>query len=406
MLPLEAVTLLGQRATPLEELGEADRLGLVGVDQPPIGTGEPVEPCPDLPLGRVRALRFRIGAGGEALELRQQPVGVGEQPADMCPDGGLQLVAVDLRARAGGLACGHHAVLAGAAVGAPDDVGGRAAGDPVHGQTTGAAGEQAAEQVVVLLVVPERQPRVVRQLRLGAVPEPLVDDRRHGDRDPLLARPHPSAALAGIARLARARPLGFDKIVTVRVSGPGVGRLGQDVVDHRGRPGVPARARVPRPEVQPLEDLADGHPLVGQPAVERPDELRFGLVDLEPPAGAVAAGEVAVAVRRAPADEPAGPRLLELAAAETLAQERALVLGDRALDLQEELVAGIVGDAVVADAAGGRGAPLPEAPGQEAQAACVHWRCRRPRPRGRRYGSCGAAGRSAGAARGRAVPLV
>src|SRR3954447_18031367 len=64
MLPLEAVTLLGQRATPLEEPGEADRLGLVGVDQPPIGTGEPVEPCPDLPLGRVRALRFRTGAGG------------------------------------------------------------------------------------------------------------------------------------------------------------------------------------------------------------------------------------------------------------------------------------------------------------------------------------------------------
>ena len=48
-----------------------------------------------------------------------------------------------------------------------------------------------------------------------------------------------------------------------------------------------------------------------------------------------------------PTDEPAGTRLLELAAAEALAQERALVFGDGALDLKQELVTGIVGDAVV-----------------------------------------------------------
>ena len=38
---------------------------------------------------------------------------------------------------------------------------------------------------------------------------------------------------------------------------------------------------------------------------------------------------------------------LELAAAETLAQQRALLFGNRALDLKQELVAGIVGDGVV-----------------------------------------------------------
>ena len=104
----------------------------------------------------MRVLRVLVGAGGEALELRQQPLGVGEQRADMRPDGGLQLDAVDLRARrAGGLARGHHAVLAGAAIGAPDGAVGRDASDPVHGQATGAAGEQAAQQMVVLLVVPE-----------------------------------------------------------------------------------------------------------------------------------------------------------------------------------------------------------------------------------------------------------
>jgi hypothetical protein len=108
-----------------------------------------------------------------------------------------------------------------------------------------------------------------------------------------------------------------------------------------------ARARVPGPEVQPLEDLADGHPLVDQPAVEQAHEHGFVLVDLEPPAGPVAARDVAVAVGRASTDKPAGTRLLELAAAETLAQQRALVFGNRALDLKQELVAGIVGDGVV-----------------------------------------------------------
>src|SRR3954453_21486683 len=110
---------------------------------------------------------------------------------------------------------------------------------------------------------------------------------------------------------------------------------------------MPARARVRGPEVQPLEDLADGHPSIGQLAVERPDKIRFGLVDLEPSAGTIAAGDVAVAVGCAAADEVAGLRFLQLAAAEDLAQERSLVLGESALNLQEDLVAGIVGDAVV-----------------------------------------------------------
>jgi hypothetical protein len=203
----------------------------------------------------------------------------------------------------------------------------------MHGQATGAAGEQAAQQVVVLLVVPERQLGVARQLRLGAVAQLRLDDRRNRDRDPLLARPDPAAALAGIARLARARLFGLNQIVAVRVSGAGVDRLGQDVVDDRGRPGMPARARVPGPEVEPLEDLADGHPLLDQPAVEQAHERGFILVDLKPPTGPVATRDVAVAIGRPSADEPAGPRLLQLAAAEALAQQGPLVFGDRPLDL-------------------------------------------------------------------------
>jgi hypothetical protein len=133
-LLLEACALLGQRAPSFGEFLKADRLGLIGIDQPPIGAGEPVEPRLDLLLGRVRVLRFPVGTGGNTLKLRQQLLGVGKQRADMRPHGGLQLVAVDLRARASGLACGHHTVLAGAAIGVPDAAGGRDASDPMHGQ--------------------------------------------------------------------------------------------------------------------------------------------------------------------------------------------------------------------------------------------------------------------------------
>ena len=73
------------------------------------------------------------------------------------------------------------------------------------------------------------------------------------------------------------------------------------------------------PEVQPLEDLADGHLRVDEPAVEHAHELGFGRVELKPPTGTIAAGEIAIAIGRTSADEPAGARLLELAAAEALA---------------------------------------------------------------------------------------
>src|SRR5512134_379463 len=56
-LLLEACALLGQRAPSLGEFLKADRLGLIGIDQPPIGAGEPVEPRLDLLLGACCASR-------------------------------------------------------------------------------------------------------------------------------------------------------------------------------------------------------------------------------------------------------------------------------------------------------------------------------------------------------------
>ncbi|MCW2239206.1 hypothetical protein M2351_003836 [Azospirillum canadense] len=47
------------------------------------------------------------------------------------------------------------------------------------------------------------------------------------------------------------------------------------------------------------------------------------------------------------ADELTGSRLLQLAAAKPFAQQGSLIFGDRSLDLQEKLIAGVIGDGVI-----------------------------------------------------------
>jgi hypothetical protein len=128
------------------------------------------------------------------------------------------------------------------------------------------------------------------------------------------------------------------------------------VVDGPGRPGPAAAAREPGTGVQALEDLPQRQPLLGQPAVEHAHGLGLRLVDDELAASAVAARQVAIAVRGARPDELAGASLLQLAAPEPLAQQGALVLGDGTLDLEQQLVARVVGDGAAHERHGATGA--------------------------------------------------
>jgi hypothetical protein len=92
---------------------------------------------------------------------------------------------------------------------------------------------------------------------------------------------------------------------------------------------------VVRPGVQPLEHLADGHPFIDEPAVEHAHQLRLGVIDDKMAGHGIVARHVAIAVRGAATEVMPVTRLLQLAAAETLAQHGALVFGDGALDLQQ-----------------------------------------------------------------------
>src|SRR5687768_5744475 len=86
-----------------------------------------------------------------------------------------------------------------------------------------------------------------------------------------------SWALTGVlaaATSASARPLGRHVVmVAVGVSRAGVGGIGKDVVHHRSRPPTASRTRQPRSGIQALEDLANAHLLLDEPAVEHPNQL-------------------------------------------------------------------------------------------------------------------------------------
>ncbi len=126
---------------------------------------------------------------------------------------------------------------------------------------------------------------------------------------------------------------------------------------HRGRgPGVAARARQPGSSIQALEDLADGRLLIDQPAVEHAHQFGLGLIHDEVPGHGVMPRHVAVSVGGTASEVVAIARPLQLATAEALAEDGALVFGDGALDLEQELVVGVVRDRVLQEQHLGAGA--------------------------------------------------
>jgi hypothetical protein len=261
----------------------------------------------------------------------------------MGPDGPLQRLGPHLAPRAGRRSCAEDAVLAAAGVVTLLRFGGRRpVGTGVHGQPAELAGEQAAQEVIVPGVVAEAEGSVAGELRLRAVPCLLLDDRRHRNGDPLIPGLQLAARAFTTALAPHAGFLRRDILVAVRVGGAGVAWIREDLVHNRGRPGPPAGAREPRAEIQALEDLADGHLLLDKPAVDHAHHCGLALVDHEVPRHALLSRYVAVAVGSFSADVLASTRLLKLAAAEALAQECPLVLRYGALDLQEELVTGVL----------------------------------------------------------------
>src|SRR5262249_23127396 len=100
--------------------------------------------------------------------------------------------------------------------------------------------------------------------------------------------------------------------VAVGVGRAGIERVGEDAVHDGAGPQAPAAARPPRPGGEALEDLAERHPLVDQPAIEHAHHLGLGGVDDEVRPHAGPLGDVARAVGRLAADPLPGPAFWSL----------------------------------------------------------------------------------------------
>ena len=156
LLAFEKQALVGEMASALRQLAQADRLGLVGVQQALVGPHDTIEPSAPLLAGGAVLHRASLRSGREAVELRHQPLRAGQQPGDVLPHGGLDLLGLDVPARASCRTGAEDAVLAMAHVVTPFrltpscDV-----SSAEHGQAAIGACHQAAKHIVMLGVVAE-----------------------------------------------------------------------------------------------------------------------------------------------------------------------------------------------------------------------------------------------------------
>ncbi len=100
LLAFQGQTFIGQMSAPFGQLGQADRAGLVGVQQPLVRPRDPVQPGAQLLVGGTVPHRACFCRGGEAVELRQHLLRADEQAGDVAPHGRLDLLGLDVAARA------------------------------------------------------------------------------------------------------------------------------------------------------------------------------------------------------------------------------------------------------------------------------------------------------------------
>src|SRR3954467_1355557 len=110
------MALLGKAVAPFRQSRRADRTRLVGIEQTLVSTCESIQPCPKLLFCGLLSGRASFCGGNHVVELRNQPVRVGEHAGDMLPDRGFDFVGFDGAARAGCRASAQDTVLAAAFV--------------------------------------------------------------------------------------------------------------------------------------------------------------------------------------------------------------------------------------------------------------------------------------------------
>src|SRR5215218_2830337 len=347
------------------ELGAVEHALGVAVDQPTDAAAQGGDPPVELP----DLVRF----GGRATGRVQAPavflrhaIGPLQESADSVPDGPLEAVAPHGPVVANGGTAEAASVGAGATVvavlaprGVPLRPRGRLA---VVGVAAAPADRQALQQPARAAPAVPLAPAVLAQLRLDGLEHGRVDQRRHGHLDPPLPRhddPRGRPRRRPWMAADRAQPRPGRQEARVAVDGSAdVGRVGQHAADRGGVPPRRAPAGRAAGALQAPADLAQAQAFQADPGEHQPDGRRLLGDDLEPGhATTLVLGDVAVAEGRGRerADQAGACRMAPAPTA-PLQDPGALVLGDHALDLEQEVVLGGAADRAVEEHDLGAGA--------------------------------------------------
>jgi len=209
-----------------------------------------------------------------------------------------------------------------------------------HGCSANPAADQATQQVlVVALEIPAGECFVLLQLLLHAGESLLVDDGWNGNRNPLVSRPHLGASLAGLPECAVGAGA-FNPAAPVVVGNAGVGLVGEDGANGRGRPVIASAAGLPWRSIQPHRDLSNRQLLVCHPGEQVANHRYLFLVDLPAARLGTIPAHVSVAEGRLADDHCALTGPVELAPPCAFGDLGALVLGDDTLNLHQQLALG------------------------------------------------------------------
>jgi hypothetical protein len=195
----------------------------------------------------------------------------------------------------------------------------------------------------MVLVVAEGKVGVASQLSLRPLIRLFLNNDRHTDPNPLFARPRYAArGFGGAGALGPVRFVRRAIVVTIEVGRPRVYRIGYQMIERRGRPVGFARARAPATGIEALDDLAQGHLFIHEPVIDRAHDLGLLFINHQIARDPLAFGDVTIAVRGFTTEVVASTDFLQPPAAKALLEQRAFVLRHRPLDLQEQLIVGII----------------------------------------------------------------
>jgi hypothetical protein len=311
---LEDALLGGEPALRLCLLGAGIGHGPVGLHSAPPLLFEPLRLLQHLTQGRpdlcvqLLASHARVGACARDVPAQRGPIAT-------------SVVAV-----------GHSAL-------------GTLAGPAAEGVSADPAPDEPLQQKGLPLRPAERQSLVASELLLCSGEEVGGDERGHLDRDPPLGRRSPVRAMGsgrGAPRASRAPRLCLGGLgLSVRCLPHGC-RVFEHGADRRRGPARPGAGR-DASLVEPLRDRVQRHLLIHEGVEDLAHHLRLRQHDVEARRRRVRAAQVTVTVRcRRQRVDVAAAGLMQLAAAAPLGEPCPLVLGDHALDLDQQRVLGIL----------------------------------------------------------------